>query len=120
MDLLWSEGEMAVRAVHRKLEESRPIAYTTVMTVMSRLAEKQLLHRRKEGAAFYYSPAHSREEFTASVVNRIVQGLLTDFAAPTISHFIDSIQDADPARIEELERQLKDRRKLAKKSGSER
>ena len=111
MELLWANGEMSVRTVHGQLEQARPIAYTTVMTVMSRLAEKQLLTRRKDGAAFFYSPTHSREEFTASVVNRIVTGLLADFATPAINHFIDSIRDADPSRIAELEKQLKARRK---------
>lgn len=60
--LVWEMGEVQVDVVHRVLAEQRPIAYTTVMTVMGRLATRGLLSRRKEGRAYVYWAAVSREE----------------------------------------------------------
>ena len=64
MEIVWARGEASLRDVHLRLESQRDLAYTTVMTVMSRLAEKGLLRKRKNGAAFLYLPALSREAFT--------------------------------------------------------
>jgi len=57
MDSVWSAGgSVAVRKVVDDLNERRtePLAYTTVMTVMSRLADKEVLSRRKAGRGYVY------------------------------------------------------------------
>jgi hypothetical protein len=67
MEAIWARGEATVHDVHERLAGAdRELAYTTVMTVMSRLAEKGLLERRKDGAAYLYMPAASKEEFTGA------------------------------------------------------
>ncbi|MCZ6776220.1 MAG: BlaI/MecI/CopY family transcriptional regulator [Ignavibacteria bacterium] len=111
MELVWVEGEMTVRQVHKKLKSRRNIAYTTVMTVMSRLAEKGLLRKVKEGAAFVYRATSSREEFSRSTVRKVVNGLLGDFTEPAISQFVDSIGDSQPENMEELARLIEQKRK---------
>ncbi len=63
MELIWSKSPISVRKVHECLARDRSIAYTTVMTVMTRLAEKGLLKREQHGRAYYYIPTQSREEF---------------------------------------------------------
>jgi predicted transcriptional regulator len=60
MDTVWSAGEpVTVRVVVDRLNAGRaePLAYTTVMTVMSRLAEKGVLGRQKRGRGFVYESA---------------------------------------------------------------
>ena len=57
MQLLWQEERSTVKKVHRRLSQQREIAYTTVMTTMSRLAEKGVLNRHREGLAYVYTPA---------------------------------------------------------------
>lgn len=110
MERVWEEGEVTVSQLHRCLQERRPIAYTTVMTVMNRLCAKKLLARRKQGNAFRYRPTLSREGFTRSVVRRVMQALVTDFTEPAIHQFVDSLEDADPDRIDELSRLLEQAR----------
>jgi predicted transcriptional regulator len=67
------------------------LAYTTVQTVMDRLARKGLLLRRPDGKANSYRPARSREDHTAAVMQ---QGL-HDAADPeaALLHFVDLIDD---------------------------
>jgi BlaI family penicillinase repressor len=58
---LWSLGEGNVADVRGVVAEAKPLAYTTVMTVLDRLAKKNLVTRRKVGRAFVYSPGISRD-----------------------------------------------------------
>ncbi len=111
MEIVWAKDGATVRAIYEQLKTKRNIAYTTVMTVMSRLAEKGLLERKKEGAAFIYRAASSREEFTRSTVKRVINGLLRDFAAPAISQFLESVGHEHPEKIKELARLIDEKRK---------
>jgi predicted transcriptional regulator len=61
LDEAWGRGEVSVRDIYLTFEER--IAYTTLMTTLDRLYKKRLLERRKDGRAFLYSPAVTREEF---------------------------------------------------------
>jgi len=58
---LWSLGEGPVSEVRALVAASKPLAYTTVMTLLDRLARKSIVSRRKIGRAFVYSPAISRD-----------------------------------------------------------
>jgi predicted transcriptional regulator len=61
MDILWNRPEaLSVRDVHELLAEDRDLAYTTVMTVLDRLAKKSLVLRNLDGRAWLYRPAKSR------------------------------------------------------------
>lgn len=70
MDQLWSSAQaQSVREVHAVLTRDRDLAYTTVMTVLDRLAKKGLVERERSGRAYLYRPAQSREELTAEVMH---------------------------------------------------
>jgi len=58
---LWSLGEGNVKAVRQIVAESRPLAYTTIMTVLDRLVRKGMLVRRKVGRSFTYKPQATRD-----------------------------------------------------------
>ncbi len=61
MKALWSLGQGTVREIRSTLYPSRPLAYTTVMTVMDRLARKGMVERQKRGRAHLYRPAVPEE-----------------------------------------------------------
>ncbi len=111
MEILWQRGELTVRQVYETLQETRSIAYTTVMTVMSRLAAKSLLEKLKEGNAFLYRATSTREEFTRSTLKKVINELMADFTVPAISQFLDSMEEADPEKMEELSRLIEKKRK---------
>jgi predicted transcriptional regulator len=68
MTQLWASAEpLSVRQVHERLRE-RDLAYTTVMTVLDRLAKKKVVTRERDGRAWLYSPAQTREQMTAGLM----------------------------------------------------
>jgi BlaI family transcriptional regulator, penicillinase repressor len=71
---LWALGEGNVRAVQQALEQTRPLAYTTIMTVLDRLVRKGKLTRRKVSRAFVYSPAASRDALRHVAVRELLDG----------------------------------------------
>lgn len=111
MELIWEKEEATVRDIHDRLKKGRDIAYTTVMTVMSRLAEKGLLQKHKEGAAYVYRPFYSKSEFTQSTVRKVIRELLSDFSAPAIAGFLDSVNEIDEEKLDELERLIEQKRR---------
>lgn len=69
MDVIWAgERPYAVREVRERLRYARPVAYTTVMTVMSILHGKGVLRREKHGRAWHYWPAEAREDHDARLM----------------------------------------------------
>ncbi len=111
MELAWQKGEVTVREVHQALLESRRLAYTTVMTVMSRLADKGVLERHKVRAAYVYKPARTKQDFTRAVLGSVFSGLIRDFGKPAITQFLEIIEEQDPQRIEDLARLIEERRR---------
>ena len=71
LEILWSRaGRLSVREVHELLAADRDLAYTTVMTVLDRLAKKGLVVRNLDGRAWLYRPAKSRaDEATETVLS---------------------------------------------------
>lgn len=83
LSVLWRMGESNVRTVQETLAVSRPLAYTTVMTMLERLARKQLVSRRKTGRHFVYA---------ALVERAVVQ-------SNAVSNLVDSLFDASPQQL---------------------
>lgn len=71
---LWSLQEGNVKAVQQIVAEKRPLAYTTIMTVLERLLRKGKLQRRKMGRSFVYSPVASRDEMRQVAVRELLEG----------------------------------------------
>ena len=71
---LWTLKEGNVKAVQQIVAESRPLAYTTIMTVLDRLVRKGKLTRRKVGRAFVYSPEASRDAMRRAAVRELLEG----------------------------------------------
>jgi predicted transcriptional regulator len=79
MRIIWQQERVTVKQVHGQLAPLHDIAYTTVMTTMSRLAEKGILSRHREGLAYVYAPAISEDVFVARMVDQVISSLLRDF-----------------------------------------
>jgi len=114
MESVWRRGQATVRDVHEDLAADRGLAYTTVMTVMTRLAHKGLLEKRRDGAAFVYEAPLSADELLRSSVRDVLAGLLSDFAQPTMSEFVATLQTDSAGRIDELKKLVDDARRKKK------
>ncbi len=110
MKIIWKVDRATVRDVYEQLRLEKKLAYTTVMTIMSRLAEKGLLQKEPVGNAYVYSPTISEGDFTRQVVTEVLDGLLEEFSEPVMSHIVDRLSSEDLSEIEKLERIIKERR----------
>jgi predicted transcriptional regulator len=108
----WRRGEVSVREIYVAFEER--IAYTTLMTTLDRLFRKQLLDRRKDGRAFFYSPAVTREEFEHGIREDVIDGLLGGGAEgiqPVLACIVDTVSETDRELLDELDRLIKEKRR---------
>ena len=71
---LWSLEEGNVKAVQQVVAQTRPLAYTTIMTVLDRLVRKGMLARRKVGRAYVYAPQSSRDTRRRAAVRELLEG----------------------------------------------
>jgi predicted transcriptional regulator len=71
---LWSLEEGNVKAVQEVVSQTRPLAYTTIMTVLDRLVRKGILTRRKVGRAFVYVPTSSRDTMRRAALRELLEG----------------------------------------------
>lgn len=110
MDVVWDTGEVTVRDVHRLLESSRPLAYTTVMTTLGRLADKGLVKRMEDQPAHRYTALVSREQYARSTVKSVVDWLVNHFPDPAVAYFVDRVEKEDERVIERLREAIDQRR----------
>ena len=98
MDVLWGHREpLSVRAVHEELT-GRNLAYTTVMTVLTRLAAKNVVRRERAGRAWLYTPRTSRDEYVAGLMLEALA--LTGDRVSALTRFAHSVStdEADTLR----------------------
>ena len=105
MDVLWDRGGWLTPGdVHETLTAERPIAYTTVMTILVRLWRKGRLDRQRDGRAYAYRPRQSREEHAAERMGQLLVGARDRPAA--LAHFVESL---NPGDRDQLRRMLRGR-----------
>jgi predicted transcriptional regulator len=86
MELIWirpSNQGTVVREIFEILYERRHLAYTTIMSTMTRLAKKHLLRVEKQENAYVYYPTCTQQEFVSRFVNRILEDLFVSFSGAT-------------------------------------
>lgn len=112
LDEAWQRREVSVRDIFLAFEER--IAYTTLMTTLDRLFRKRILERRKDGRAFVYSPAVSREEFEHGIREDVIDGLLgrgAEGIQPVLACIVDTVSERDRELLDELDRLIKEKRR---------
>src|SRR5260370_15572599 len=96
MHRIWARaGAVTVRDIVDDLQHDRPVAYTTVMTVMDNLRKKGWLRRRAQGRAYHYEPAVSGEEYSAGVMRQALAAAGDPSAVLTRFIRVLSAQEAD-------------------------
>ena len=112
MQVMWaSEKPLVVREVRERMRYGRPVAYTTVMTVMDILFRKGVLRREKYGRAWRYWPAESREEHDARIMLEVLRSGGEAFM--TMRRFLECVDDDGLASIREAMHDVMSRRKAA-------
>jgi predicted transcriptional regulator len=86
MNTLWPIGEGTVREIRNLLAERRARAYTTIMTIMDRLARKGVVERRKIGRAYVYRPRLSADEARAQALGQVIDGFFGGSKEALLAH----------------------------------
>jgi predicted transcriptional regulator len=110
MDVVWQLADTTVRDVHGELAQRRTIAYTTVMTTMTRLATKGLLERDTSGLAHRYRPAVTRDRYARSAVEDVMNWLMERYPEPAAAYLADVVEDVDDVTMDELKQAVTRRR----------
>lgn len=96
MAALWeSPAQLSVQEVCDRLGPDHN--YKTVMTVLNRLVDKELLERELDGRAYKYRPRQTRDQFLESVAEEIVQGYVTAYGTNAAHHLSAAVGSAAPA-----------------------
>lgn len=112
MDVVWDlPAPLTVRAVLDEVNTraGRDRAYTTVMTVMRRLAAKGVLARERDGRTDLYSATWSRGDYANARAGAQVGELVAEYGDVALAHFAAAMAKLDPARREQMSRLAKRR-----------
>lgn len=91
---LWSLREASVREVQDAMASQRPLAYTTVMTVMDRLARRGCVRRQKAGRSFVYTPLISEEAVRRMAVDDLIH-MLFDGSEESLREFLEACRSLE-------------------------
>ncbi|GAA6526096.1 BlaI/MecI/CopY family transcriptional regulator [Intrasporangium sp. DVR] len=110
MEHLWAATEAApagltVRDVHDAIGVERGLAYTTLMTVLDRMAKKKLVTRERDGRAWRYLPASSRDDLTSEALHHTLGELAGSDRRSALLRFLDQ---SSPEELDELRAALAD------------
>jgi len=106
MNVLWDAvAPLTVREVLDGLGE-RDLAYTTIMTVLDRLGTKEMVRRERDGRAFRYAPALTRDAATSELLHAALDEAGTDRTAALV-HFARTVDPTEAralrAALDEIE-----------------
>jgi len=104
MKVLWQRGQASTAEVVEALRAERPLAHTTVATLLGRLEKRGLVQSSREGRALLYRAAVSEPEVQKSMVSGLLSSLFAGQANALLNHLVqeNEIVDADLARMREL------------------
>lgn len=103
---IWRLGEVNVRTVMDELNAraAKQRKYTTIMTIMSRLHDKGVLSRRREGKAHVYAPVLSLVQYSEARAQAQVTALVDEYGDVALVQFVKEMASLDPKRREQLRR----------------
>ena len=114
MKIVWERKKVTVREVHeymlRKEIESKQegfIPYTTVMSTMTTLAEKNLLKQDKSSKTYIYSAAVDNRELSKSIIRSVADKLLEEPSKKIVSSFFEDSRNVSTESIEQMLNEIK-------------
>ena len=97
---VWDLGEATVSDVRERILEDRDVAYTTVMTVLKKLAEKGYLDYHKEGRSYVYQPAQDPDAVQHSLLQRLMEKVFQGSPSALVQTLVRREDLADDERAE--------------------
>ncbi len=104
LQLVWELKRATVAEVHARVLQQREVAYTTVMTILKKLATKGYLQYEKDGTAYIYSPAKAPEQVRSTVLSDIIDKVFRGSPMALVNTLVnqDHLSDDDRAEIQAI------------------
>ena len=104
MKIVWRIGDATVRQVYEEMLKERKIAYTTVMTMMGILEEKNFLKKTSTEKAHVYRPAQAKALVMSRMVKEFVERVFNGSAKPLLVHLVENEQvtEEELAEVREI------------------
>ncbi|MFV8051699.1 BlaI/MecI/CopY family transcriptional regulator [Mycobacterium sp. 48b] len=120
MDHLWSAPEpQTVRQVHEALAARRDLAYTTIMTVLQRLAKKNLVVQHRDDRAHRYAPTNGRDELVAGLmVDALDQAADSGSRQAALVHFVERVGVDEAQALRRALAELESKHQLSPPAGN--
>ena len=97
---VWDLGEASVADVHERILDERDVAYTTVMTVMKKLADKGYLTYHKEGRSYIYAPDRQPNDVQHSLLHRLMEKVFHGSPTALVQTLVQREELSDEERQE--------------------
>ena len=105
LKVLWDRGPSTVREVMDVLHEARPRAYTSVMSLLNVMTDKNLLVREPRGRAFVYRPKTDRGRTLRRMVGDLLGRAFEGSTSQLVAHLLDQTKPS-AAELEEIRRAI--------------
>lgn len=102
MRVVWRLERGTVEDVRQALPPKHRGAYTTVQTVLNRLAERGLLGREKEGKAFFYAPTVSEADYVAQSLDQTLSSASAEARRMALANLVGGIDPSEMSQINSL------------------
>lgn len=105
LKVLWRESPLPVRDVRARLETDagRPLAHSTVITMLNIMYRKGFLKRKKVGNAFHFSPKDAKDNVTGRMMGDLLSRAFEGSSAALVLNLIETA-DLDADELDELRR----------------
>ena len=112
MEVVWGHAapELSVAQVVEGLNIDRNLAYTTVMTTVTRLFDKGLLDRRRDGRRYLYCPRMTRDGFLKEMTRQVLDSLPPVGRHAAMALLVEQLDDVDDDELAQLQRLIDARR----------
>lgn len=109
LHIVWDKGEATVAEVHEHILGYRKVAYTTVMTIMKKLADKGLLSFRKDGLTYVYRAEKPESEVKHSLLRQMLDKVFKGSPAEMVQSLVENeaLKPEEKAEIEFLIQKLR-------------
>lgn len=104
MKILWQQPKLSVSEVHQHLSQHKPLALTTVATVLKRLQEKGIVGHEKAGRQYLYHAKVTEGEVQSSMLGNLLDHLFNGKPETLVHHLVDqeTVSNEDLKKIKAL------------------
>lgn len=102
--ILWDKGEASAAQVQHAMQRSRPLAITTISTLLARLEKKGVISHRADGRTFVYRARVSEMDMRRRAISGVIRNLFRGNPSEVVGQILSErdVSDADLARMKTM------------------